>query len=135
MHPRTKHKILRTLSSLELLGLAGTANTARESAERDDLLVVGYVAKVGVCLRELEACTRIEPTLSVPRSRVQPTSLTRQGSRDLAHVLEVRPEVFTPGAGSCKRTGYTVSLPHKLDMSLRSLDALFSGLVARAAAA
>ena len=99
----------RTLSRLELLGLAGAANTTREAAEGDDLLVVRDVAKVGVRLRELESC--IPLSQSFPSSVLQTktstytNTLTGQGSRNLAHVLEVRAEVLTPSTGGCKRTG------------------------------
>ena len=74
--------------------------------------MVGDVAEVGVRLRELEACIQIKPVPSAirPKPISQPKSLTRQRSSNLAHVLEVRPEVLTPGAGSCKCTVSTVSL-------------------------
>ena len=37
---------VRTLSSLELLGLASTANTTSKPSEGNDLLVFGNVAEV-----------------------------------------------------------------------------------------
>ena len=130
----------RTLSRLELLGLAGAANTTREAAEGDDLLVVRDVAKVGVRLRELEACIPLSQPFpsSVLRANISTytNTLTGQGSRNLAHVLEVRPEVLAPGARSCRYSTSTVSLPsHNSSMHWACLNALFSGLVARAAAA
>ena len=47
----------RTLGRLELLRLAGTADTTSKSAERNDLLVLLDITEVGVGLRELEAYT------------------------------------------------------------------------------
>ena len=44
----------RTLSLLELLGLAGAADTTSEPAEGNDLLVLGDIAKVSVRLGQLE---------------------------------------------------------------------------------
>lgn len=44
----------RTLSRLELLGLASTSNTSSKSAERNDLLVVRDVPKVRVGFGQLK---------------------------------------------------------------------------------
>ena len=45
----------QTLCRLKLLRLAGTANTAVESPEGNNLLVLRDVAEVGICLWELKA--------------------------------------------------------------------------------
>ena len=68
----------RTLSRLELLRLAGAADTTREAAEGDDLLVLGYVSEIRVRLSEFE---------------------TRQRRRDFTHVFEVRAQVLPAGLG------------------------------------
>ena len=47
-------RLQRTLCRLELLGLAGTANTTSETTEGDDLLVLRDVTKVSVGLGQLE---------------------------------------------------------------------------------
>ena len=101
-----------TLSRLELLGLASTADTTRETAEGNDLLVFGNVAEVRVRLRELEACIHTDPSLQSRRPwlMAQSKPLTRQGSRDLTHVLEVRPEVLPASTRSCRYT-YTINPP------------------------
>ena len=52
---RYKRYRLRTLSRLELLRLAGTANTTVEPPEGNDLVVGEDIAEVGVRLRQLEA--------------------------------------------------------------------------------
>ena len=58
-HIRTKFRYegnrLRTLSRLELLRLASTADTTVEPPEGDDLVVGEDIAEVGVRLRQLKA--------------------------------------------------------------------------------
>lgn len=58
--------VLHTLGGLELLGLACASDTARETAEGDDLLVLADVRKVGVCLGELKACFHPSILISSP---------------------------------------------------------------------
>jgi hypothetical protein len=47
-----------TLSSLELLCLAGASDTTIEPTEGDDLLVLLHVTEIRVSLGELQACFR-----------------------------------------------------------------------------
>ncbi len=77
--------------------------------------MVGDVTEVRVRLRELEACDPISQPIrrlvSSINDSASPNELTGQGSRNLAHVLEVRPEVLAPGTRSCKRTAYHCQSP------------------------
>lgn len=94
---------VRTLSSLELLGLASTTNTTSESSERDDLLVLRNVAEVGVRLGQLETYNitpKTAPSISPLRTDL-PDERTSESSGHFAHVLEVGAEVLPAGPRSC----------------------------------
>lgn len=67
-----------TLGCLELLCLLGSANTTVESSEGNALLLLNYIAEVGVCLLQLHA---VDSSGSLPR------------------VLEVDSQVLAPRAG------------------------------------
>lgn len=82
------------------------------------------ITKVRVRLRELEACVP-EDSL-VESSSSTKIELTRQGSRDLAHILEVRPEVFTPRTGSCKHAASAISLPSSMEFEVALSFTYFS---------
>lgn len=86
-----------TLGGAELLGLRGPANAAREPPERNNLLVLLDVAEVRVRLLQGHACfcsARIQCSLALGR-------LTRDGSGNLSHVLEVCPNILSPRLSDC----------------------------------
>lgn len=94
--------LLRTLCRLELLGLAGTANTTSKTTKGDDLLVFRDVTKVCVGLGQLETCNPAHLPFStqLPLSSQIGSELTGQSGRHLAHVLEMSAQVLSAGARS-----------------------------------
>ena len=99
-----KHYRLRTLSRLELLRLASTADTTVEPPEGDDLVVGEDIAEVGVRLRQLEAY--ISHSTSISHFLSQLTSKrTGECGRDLAHVFEVGAQVLAARARGCRNNG------------------------------
>lgn len=88
--------IRRTLSSLELLCLRCSANTTRETPERNNTLVVQHGFEVRICFCEFQACITVY--LAIIIGMFSP-GFTSQSSRYFTHVLEVRTEVLAAGAG------------------------------------
>lgn len=104
--------MLHTLSRLELLRLTRTPDTTSKPTEGNNLLVVLHVAEVGVRLGQFETCrlnyTR-KPSERMPKTLLPEDLLTSQSRRNFTHVLEVRPEVFTPSTRSWRQRKIGVS--------------------------
>ena len=128
---------VRTLSSLELLGLASTANTTSKPSEGNDLLVFGNVAEIRVCLGQFETYTEPPKTSSfnTPCYTDHCDKRTSKSGGHLTHVLEVGAEVLSAGPRSCTTIQTRLISLQRREHNIGGKFALFSGLVATAAAA
>ena len=86
-----------TLCSTELFGLRGTANTAIESSERNDLLVLFDVPEVIVGLGQLQAC-KSSSSQSLAIVHHASMGLASESGSNFPHILKVSAEVFASRA-------------------------------------
>lgn len=124
-----KHRLNgRTLSSFKLLCLASTTNTTVEPPERNDLLVVGNVEKVGVGLGQLKTCVRSKIEKSVPAKVTTLARRTSKSSRNLPHIFEVSPQVLAASAGGYSTQSVTHSCQFNLTWFLHNFERTFFGV-------
>ena len=113
-----------TLGRLELFGLASTTDATRVTAERNNLLVFHDIAEVSVCLGQFQPCRIC--LASVDNARPIMDAPERAAATSRMFLKCVRR--YSPRARAAVRKG-------QIDGVSCTDNELFSGLVARAAAA
>ena len=87
-----------TLSSAKMLGLRSSTDTAIESPERNDLLVLPYVSEVTVGLGQFQACENGsgQPLKTSSHASI---GLASESSGNFPHVLKMSTKVFPSRTG------------------------------------